>query len=340
MNLLFQGGWKINRDKDDDLKLINDYCKSFAKHFVNSGHQLILTSCREHDMEIVKEITVLLNNNLDEIKKRVIFLLPDRIKEVPKLGIVHKFDGKTWWQEERTFSIQKADALVVIGGGKGTSDSIEKAFLAKKHVFFPKKIKTNSYSAWKTKPANYCYIQDGDADFNDDFNLSSDEYYKKVFEVLNELNKTKHPRNIFIVHGRDHLFRDKLCNILEKMNFHPIVLDRQPSQSMTVIEKLERNVNNIGFSFILYTPDDYGRLKGEPEMIRTRQNVIFEHGLLIGLLGRERTCSIIQSEMEIPSDLKGILFEKINDVEKECVTIAKILKNANYEVDLDKLLLT
>jgi len=337
MKLFFTGSWKTNRDKASDFELVNNYCKSFAKYFVESAHQLILNSIHEHSLGIVGEIARLLKHDSDEIKKRVLFLLPERIKEVPEFGTVHKFDGTRWWQEERTFAIQKADALIVIGGGKGTSDSIQKALLANKPVFFPTQIQTNSYYAWKKKPSDYCYLHNGDADFNDDLNTTPDEYYKKVFGVLDEFNKIKYPRNIFIVHGRDHILRDKLCAILEKMDFHAIVLDRQPSQSLTIIEKLERNVNNIGFCFILYTPDDYGGLKGENEMARARQNVIFEHGLLVGLLGRERTCAIIQNEIEIPSDLKGIIYERISDVEKESLTIAKILKNANYEIDLMKL---
>jgi predicted nucleotide-binding protein/predicted Rossmann-fold nucleotide-binding protein len=334
MKLLFQGGWKASRDTDEKLKLINDYCKVFAKYLVKSNHQLILTSCRRHDMELVREITELLNHDIDEIKKRVIFLLPERIKEIPDLGVVHKFDGTRWWQEERTFSIQKADALITIGGGKGTSDSIEKAYLMKKPVFYNKKIQTNSFSAWKMKPIDYRYLHNGDADFNDDLNITADEYYKKVFNILDKLDKEKYPRNIFIVHGRDHVLRDKLCIILEKMAFHVTILDRQPNKGLTVIEKLEREVDSIGFSFIIYTPDDYGRLKGESEKARARQNVIFEHGLLLGLLGRQRTCAIIQNELELPSDLNGIICERVADIEKEALTIARILKNANYSVDL------
>jgi hypothetical protein len=74
MKLLFQGGWKATRgDKPSDLELINNYCKSFAKFFVESGHQLILDTTREFGMSIVKEIAILLNDDSDIIKKRIVF---------------------------------------------------------------------------------------------------------------------------------------------------------------------------------------------------------------------------------------------------------------------------
>lgn len=339
MKLLFQGSWKENRDKNNiKSSKIDEYCKSFAKNFVESNHQLILSSLGRHDLILAKEIAELLNNDEEELKRKVIFLLPDRIKEIPKIGTVIKFDGTKWWQEERTFTIQQSDALIVIGGGKGTSDSIQKAILANKPVFYPSQIQTNSYGAWKKRPSDYCYFKLGDADFNDNLNTTPDEYYKNVFDVLEEYSKLKYARNVFIVHGRDHLLRDRLISILEKLYFNPIVLDRQPNQSLTIIEKLERDVNNIGFSFILYTPDDFGGFKGENGMSRARQNVIFEHGLLIGMLGRDRTCAIINGAIELPSDLKGVIYEKVNDIENESIIIAKILKNAGYEVDLKNLI--
>ena len=59
---------------------------------------------------------------------------------------------------------------------------------------------------------------------------------------------------------------------------------------------------------------------------------MFEHGLLIGLLGRERTCAIINGDIEIPSDIRGMLCEEITDLRGEAIKIAKVLKDAGYKV--------
>ena len=125
---------------------------------------------------------------------------------------------------------------------------------------------------------------------------------------------------------------------MQELDFIPVVLQDEPSRSLTIIEKLERDTEKVGFSFVLYTPDDLGHFQGEPERTRARQNVVFEHGLLIGLLGRERTCAIVKGDLEMPSDIKGMMYENIDDLKKESLKIAKILKEAGYKVDLSKLL--
>ncbi len=60
--------------------------------------------------------------------------------------------------------------------------------------------------------------------------------------------------------------------------------------------------------------------------------------LLIGLLGRERTCAIIKGDLEIPSDIKGMLYEQIGDIKAEALKIARILKDGGYKIDASKLL--
>ena len=66
---------------------------------------------------------------------------------------------------------------------------------------------------------------------------------------------------------------------------------------------------------------------------------MFEHGLLIGLMGRDRTCAIIKgNDLEIPSDIQGMIYEKIGDIKTEALTVAKVLKQAGYKVDASNLL--
>lgn len=113
----------------------------------------------------------------------------------------------------------------------------------------------------------------------------------------------------------------------------------EASHSLTIIEKLERDAAAIGFCFILYTPDDIGALQHEEPRPRARQNVIFEHGLVIGILGRGRTCAIITGDVELPSDVHGMAHERIGDLDRESLRVARVLKQAGYEVDIAGLLL-
>jgi predicted nucleotide-binding protein len=65
----------------------------------------------------------------------------------------------------------------------------------------------------------------------------------------------------------------------------------------------------------LLTADDEGRLYrfGEPLRQRARQNVIFEAGYLTALFRRtNRICFLQQGDLEIPSDLNGLLMEQVD----------------------------
>lgn len=61
---------------------------------------------------------------------------------------------------------------------------------------------------------------------------------------------------IFIVHGTDHESVNELKFILQEVGVEPIILHEQPSRGLTIIEKLEE-YSNVGYAFILLTPDDF-----------------------------------------------------------------------------------
>lgn len=338
MKILFQGGWKENRDLPSNKSIIEDYCKSLAKFITTNNHTIVLTSSRDYDKLIAEEIFKNNSNSQEKAKEQILFLLPNRIKDFPKIGTVHKFGRLKWWQEERTYIIQQVEALIAIGGGKGTSDCIEKAVLANIPVFVTGQIDCVSTKTWKQRPSSYKYFQSKDTEFTEDLNTSPEIFFQNVFNILNKGSIDEYSRNIFIVHGRDHYERDKLVTILKKLDFYPIVLDNEPNTGLTIIEKLERDINNVGFGFIIYTSDDIGKLKDGVEKPRARQNVVFEHGYLFGLLGRNRTCALLKGKVEFPSDLDGVIYEKYNDMEQESIKIAKVLKDAGYKIDVSNLI--
>ena len=41
---------------------------------------------------------------------------------------------------------------------------------------------------------------------------------------------------------------------------------------------------------------------------RARQNVVFELGYFMGKLGRERVCLLLKDQVELPSDIGGIVY--------------------------------
>lgn len=148
-------------------------------------------------------------------------------------------------------------------------------------------------------------------------------------------------RKIFIVHGHNEQAKTELASILTRLDFQPIILHEQPNKGMTVIEKLEANSSDVGYAFILLTPDDLGCKKGYEKSLkpRARQNVVFEFGMFAGKLKRNKVCCLYSGETEVPSDLQGLVYIQFNtSVTEKQVDIAKELKGAGYTVDFNKIL--
>ena len=337
MKLLFQGGWKQGRNPPETKPIIEEYCRSLAQLAVRHNHTLILTSARQYDGFVAKELSRAVAEQGKNIKDHLMFVLPVREATVPREGRVIRLQDTFWWIEERTCFVQSADAVVAIGGGRGTFDCVEKAFLSRKPVFVARAIPCRATSAWNHRAPGYKYLNEGDADALDDLNVTPDEFFSHVFGIIDRLSAIAYSRRIFIVHGHDHHLRDILADILKKLDFEPVILQDEANQSLTILEKLERDTRKVGFAMILYTPDDLGRPIGGTERSRSRQNVLFEHGLLIGLLGRERTCAIIHGDVEIPSDIQGMLYERVSDLKGEALKVARVLKQAGYTVNASAL---
>jgi predicted nucleotide-binding protein len=72
---------------------------------------------------------------------------------------------------------------------------------------------------------------------------------------------------------------------------------------------------------------------------RARQNVIFELGYFVGRLGRGRACLLRKGDIEIPSDLFGVIYTDFDHpAEGWKVKLARELKAARFKFDADKVL--
>ena len=147
------------------------------------------------------------------------------------------------------------------------------------------------------------------------------------------------PSNIFIVHGHDEGARESVSRFVEKIGAKPIILQEQANAGRTIIEKFEDH-SNVTFAIVLLTPDDIGYAVSDKSNrnFRARQNVIFELGYFLGKLGRRRFCIMIKGEPEIPSDMHGITYIRIDAANGWQISLAKELKQAGIVIDLNKLL--
>lgn len=77
--------------------------------------------------------------------------------------------------------------------------------------------------------------------------------------------------------------------------------------SSTTIESLTKTLSNSDFGIFVFSPDDVVKIRGS-ESTAVRDNVLFEMGLFIGKLGRERVFFIVPdgADIHIPTDLLGV----------------------------------
>ena len=142
---------------------------------------------------------------------------------------------------------------------------------------------------------------------------------------------------VFIVHGHDDLAKIETARFIEQLGFKPIILHEQASSGQTIIEKIE-NYSNVGFGIVLYTPCDIGAKKGyETELRhRARQNVVFEHGYLIGKIGRKNVAALVKGDVDTPNDISGVVYISMDNDWK--LGLAKELRNSGYSVDMNKVI--
>ena len=186
---------------------------------------------------------------------------------------------------------------------------------------------------------------------------------KKIYDLPRE-ERTHKKRivqlssKVFIVHGRNHKPMKELKAMLSEFGLNPMVLHELPSGSMTIIEKIEKYSKDVGFAFAILTPDDVGFEFNRFQSLlrtatfehdqkrwfleetithelkpRTRQNVLLEFGFLIGKLSRSKVCCLYKGNVELPSDMHGIVYIPFKDSVRECRDkIIKELREAGYEI--------
>ena len=161
-------------------------------------------------------------------------------------------------------------------------------------------------------------------------------------QLNNTPNTSKAPMDkskVFIVHGHDEAAQQAVARFVEKIGLEAIILHEQASSGKTIIEKIEE-YTNVGFGIVLYTPCDVGALQGQEKddlKPRARQNVVFEHGYLIGKIGRENVCALVKGNIETPNDISGVVYIKMEGEKEWKYKVADEMKESGYNVDLTKI---
>lgn len=184
-------------------------------------------------------------------------------------------------------------------------------------------------------------ILDAGADFSiskpkikDDSNYLIGTIDANVKKFENYLIRIIMKPKVFIVHGHDEGTKEKIARFLEKMRLDPIILHEKANEGLNILDKFEKNTDVI-YAVVLYTSCDRGKDKDDTELKpRARQNVVFEHGYLISKLGRNKVCALVEKNVEIPSDIAGLLYLSLeNDNWK--IYLCRELRRQGIIVDMN-----
>ena len=162
-------------------------------------------------------------------------------------------------------------------------------------------------------------------DLKDDL-TSNTSYHSEKSAITNSKN------SIFIIHGHDDEMKAEVARYIEKLKLTPIILQERLNKGDTIIEKFERLSNEASFAVALFSDDD--DFNGEK---RARQNVILEYGYFIAKLGRKNTMLLKKGEIEIPSDINGVLYEDYTTSSWKS-SLAQALKESGFNIDMNNVL--
>ena len=166
----------------------------------------------------------------------------------------------------------------------------------------------------------------------------------RIYDIIDNIkpilsNKHSYSSNqqkAFIVHGHDEALKNEVARFIERLGIEAIILHEQASLGKTIIEKIEY-YSNVSFGIVLYSPCDIGGQSEKDLQPRARQNVVFEHGYLIGKIGRENIVALVKDNVEKPSDISGIDYIDYNSNNWK-LSLAIEMKAVGLDIDLNKIL--
>lgn len=149
------------------------------------------------------------------------------------------------------------------------------------------------------------------------------------------------PEKVFIVYGHDTEAREQLELLLRRLKLEPVILANLVAEGQTIIEMLEKHRSSVKYACVLLTPDDEGNKCDCPKekKFRARQNVVLELGMFLSSLGRKRVAILHKGEVELPSDIHGLVYipfqKRVSEVKQR---LAAELQEAGFQINIKDLL--
>ncbi len=156
----------------------------------------------------------------------------------------------------------------------------------------------------------------------------------------------KDPRKVFIIHGRERAIVEELKRFLKAMGLQAwsfVDESHEVPHNTHIAEIVARGVSKTKAVIALLTPDEFAclvpDLRGSADSERDvrrwqpRPNVIYEAGMAMAL-NREGTILVTVGQVDMPSDLDGILSVRMSNAIAARIDLRKKLMRVGCAVDL------
>jgi len=152
-------------------------------------------------------------------------------------------------------------------------------------------------------------------------------------------------KRVFVVHGMNEKWKKAVVHLLETAGPHEVtILHERPSEGRTLIEQAAGS----GYAIVLLTADEVGapRIKTGPNQghdpyysPRARQSVVFEMGLLVGVLTPRYVCVLYERGVDLPSEVYGLAYVLLDMAGTWQSKLLMQLRSAGFDYDADTLAL-
>jgi len=158
-------------------------------------------------------------------------------------------------------------------------------------------------------------------------------------EARAEVKPSAPGEEVLVVHGRDEHLLAVTVGFLEKLRLKPVLLSGNSDQEMTALERLGTGNNPFKFAIVLLTPDDVGFDLMKPKELKTRsrQDVVFLLGFLVGKLGPNKVFAIHKKDVQLPGKCPGVVFELYDEKAAWLSKAAQKMRASGVALDLNLL---
>jgi len=346
MKVAVCGGW---HDETGDWSIahqetLEKACRQIGRKIVSLGHTLVVGEDKPNSADFWA-VRGVVDEPDSSFKRPCITILRPKDNSFPFKDERSKDQSlfttrpsiDTGWNITKILQVREADAVVVVGGAEHAYQAGLTAVLCRKPV-----VPVGWFGGAGKQLINVLTISrslwPGELPSDDDLGSLHNEWGPFVLNKLTELLGLSRKPRILIIHGHTDE-RLKLKNFLQSDELKlpdPVILEDEEKTGEILPLKLEQWASMCDGAIAVATPDDVGGLAttlpagsslvrrvgdlpGDfPLAIRARQNVWMEVGWFWGRLGRERFLLLYQENVELPSDLSGMLQQpyKMDPLEK------------------------